>query len=65
MIYCMLMRSYNRVHLASTFFGAIAGALIVAIATRAIPKIMSQTMGGMMRNMMAQMGEAGCEPADM
>ena len=45
--------------------GALGGGLVVAIATRAIPKVMSQMMSGMMRNMMAQMGEGGCKPAEM
>ena len=45
--------------------GALGGGLVVVIATRAIPKIMSQMMPGMMRNMMAQMGERGCNPAEM
>jgi len=47
------------------FFGAIGGGLVVALATRALPKMMSQMMAGMMRNMMARMGEAGCDPAEM
>jgi CheY-specific phosphatase CheX len=45
--------------------GAIGGGLVVAVATKAIPKMMSQMMAGMMQNMMAQMGEAGCDPGEM
>jgi hypothetical protein len=45
--------------------GAIAGGLIIAVATRAIPKMMAKMMAGMMENMMAQMGEGDCNPADI
>jgi len=45
--------------------GALGGGLLVAVATRAIPKMMSKMMAGMMQNMMAQMGEGDCDPADM
>jgi len=47
------------------FLGAVSGGLVVAIATRAVPKMMSQMMSGMMQNMMSQMGEGGCDPAEM
>ena len=39
--------------------GAIGGGAAVALATRAIPKMIPR----MMRNMMAKMGEGGCDPA--
>jgi len=45
--------------------GALAGGFVVAIATKAIPKMMSQMMSGMMKNMMTQMGEAGCSPSEI
>jgi hypothetical protein len=49
--------------------GAIGGGLVVALATRAIPRMMSQMMAQMMprmmQNTMAQMGEGGCDPAEM
>lgn len=45
--------------------GVIGGGLFVALATKAIPKMMAQMMSGMMRNMMAQMGEGRCSPAEM
>ncbi len=41
--------------------GAVGGGLLIAVATRAIPKMMA----GMMENMMAQMGEGDCDPADI
>ena len=51
-------------YLLAAGLGAVAGGLLVAVATRAIPKMMSQMMSGMMRNMMAQMGEEGCSPSE-
>ncbi len=41
--------------------GALGGALLMAFATRAVPKMMA----GMMRSMMAQMRDGGCDPAEM
>jgi hypothetical protein len=41
--------------------GALGGALLMALVTRAIPKMMA----GMMRSMMAQMRDGGCDPAEM
>jgi hypothetical protein len=32
---------------------------------RAVRRMLSQMMSGMMQNMMAQMGEGGCDPAEM
>ena len=52
-------------YLLAAFVGAVGGGFVVAAATRAIPKMMSQMMSGMMRNMMSQMGEGGCDPAEM
>ena len=49
----------------AALLGAVGGGIIVALATRALPKMMSQMMSGMMQNMMSQMGEAGCDPAEM
>ena len=41
--------------------GAIAGGFIMAYATKAMPKMMSE----MMHNMVAQMGGEGCNPAEI
>ena len=49
----------------AAILGAVGGGLIVAVATQAIPKIMSQVMAGMMQTMMARMREGGCNPAEM
>ncbi len=41
--------------------GAVGGGLLVAMVTRAMPKMMS----GMMQKMMSMMGGEGCSPAEM
>ena len=41
--------------------GALGGALLTVLVTRAVPKIMA----GMMRSMMAQMRDEGCDPAEI
>jgi hypothetical protein len=53
--------SDRKKYILAASLGAVGGGLFVALATRAIPRMMS----GMMRNMMAQMGEVGCDPAEM
>jgi CheY-specific phosphatase CheX len=58
-------RSHTKGYVLAAALGAIGGGLIVALATRAIPKIASQVMSGMMRNMMAQMAAAGHNPAEI
>ena len=55
---------YKRYVLA-VILGALGGGLLVALATRAIPKMMSQMMSGQMRKMMAQMKEGGCAPGEI
>ena len=45
----------------AVILGAVGGGLLVAIATKAIPKIMS----GMMQNMMMQMRKKGFNPGEM
>ncbi len=52
-------------YMLAAVLGAVGGGLIVAFATKAVPKMMSEMMSGMMRNMMAQMGEDSCNPAEM
>lgn len=52
-------------YILASSLGAVGGGLFVALATRAIPRMMSQMMSAMMRNMLAQMGEAGCDPVEM
>jgi hypothetical protein len=45
----------------AAILGAIGGGLLVAVATKAIPKMMS----GMMHNMMMQMRAKGFNPAEI
>jgi CheY-specific phosphatase CheX len=45
--------------------GALGGAILLAFATRAIPKMFSKMMGGMMQNMMAEMAAEGCDPSEI
>jgi len=50
---------------AAFLLGAFGGGLLVAMATKAIPKMMTQIMSGMMQNMMSHMSESGCDPSEM
>ena len=45
----------------AVILGAVGGGLLVAIATKAIPKMIS----GMMQNMMMQMRKNGFNPGEM
>jgi hypothetical protein len=58
-----------RGYVVAALLGAVGGGLIVALATRALPKIISQVMAEMMSNMppmmMQRMKDAGCNPAEM
>ena len=51
----------TRGYVLEAVMGAIGGGLVVALATEAIPRMMSQ----MMRDMMAHMGEGEFSPAEM
>ncbi len=53
--------SQKGTYLISALLGAIGGGILVLIATKAIPNMMS----GMMQKMMSQMGESGCNPQEM
>jgi hypothetical protein len=44
-----------------TALGAVSGGVLVALASRAMPKLMA----GMMHNMMTMMGGEGCNPEEM
>ena len=57
--------SYHQRCALVTILGAIAVGLVVVLATKAIPKIVSQVMAGMMKNMMAQMREGGGTPSEI
>jgi hypothetical protein len=62
-------RSHRQEYVLAAVGGAVAGGLLVALATRAIPTIMSRMMSEMMsrmpQKMMARMKEEGINPADM
>jgi len=49
----------------AALLGAVAGGLVAILGTRALPKMMSQIMSGMMQNMMTAMGEEGCDPSEI
>ena len=49
----------------AALLGAVAGGLVAIVGTRALPKMMSQIMSGMMQNMMTAMGEKGCDPSEI
>ena len=53
--------SCSKRYILAAVLGAIGGGAIVALATKAMPKIMS----GMMQNMMAHMRKGGCDPEKM
>jgi hypothetical protein len=56
---------YHRRYLLAAGLGAMAGGVLVAVATRAIPGMMSHMMSNMMQNMMARLEARGCDPAQM
>lgn len=45
--------------------GVLGGAVLLAYATRAIPKMMSKMMAGMMQTMMSQMEANECDPSEI
>ena len=57
--------SPNKGYVLAVLLGAIGGGVIVALVTRAIPKMMSRIMAGMMQTMMSRMREGGCNPAEI
>jgi hypothetical protein len=48
-------------YLLATLLGAVAGGLLMVVITKALPKMASQIMSGMMANM----AEHGCNPVEM
>ncbi len=52
-------------YVVAVLLGVCAGGLLVAVATRAVPKVLSGMMAGMMQNMMVSAGSEGCEPVDI
>ena len=52
-------------YLIAAGIGAMAGGILVAAATNAIPRMMQKISDTMMGKMMARMGEEGCSPEEM
>ena len=52
-------------YMLAAVLGAITGGLVVALATQAIPKMISRTMAEIMQKTMAPMGASGCTPSEM
>ena len=52
-------------YLIAAGIGAVAGGILVAAATNAIPRVMAKISATMMGKMMARMGEEGCTPQEM
>ena len=50
-----------RKYMVATAIGAVGGGILVALASRAVPKMIA----GMMYKMMAKMGGEGCSPAEL
>lgn len=57
--------SQSKRYLLAALLGALGGGLVVALATRAVPRMASQIMAGRMRDLCAEMGEDGCDPAQI
>ena len=60
-----LSDSNIRGYLITTVAGAVGGGLLVLFTTKAFPKMMSQVISNVMKNMMSQMGEGSCNPEEM
>lgn len=55
----------NVKYIFAAIIGAAAGGLVVALTARAVPKMGSEMMAGIMHKMMSKMEEVGCEQEDM
>jgi hypothetical protein len=54
----------HRNTLVAALVGAAVGGACVAVATRAIPRLVERTLAAGMQVMTAQMKAQGCDPAD-
>ena len=59
------MRDPKQNYAAAVLLGAVGGGILVALASRAVPKMMEKMMAGIMQNMFSQMSESGCDPSEM
>jgi len=55
----------NKGYILVAVLSAMIGGLVVVLATRAIPKMLAQTMDQFMQKMMTQMEAKGCSPSEM
>ena len=55
----------HRSYLLAALLGAVGGGILVAFATRAVPRILQQAMSGMMQTMMERMSAGECSPSEM
>jgi hypothetical protein len=51
-------------YILAALLGAAAGGVIVAVITKALPRMAAQMTSGMMRNMTSKMKEFGFNPAE-
>lgn len=59
------MKQTTSFHLGSALSGAILGGILVIVASRAIPAMLTKIMSGMMGNMKTKMEACGCNPQEM
>ncbi len=59
------LSSANRNVILAAGMGAVFGGIAVLLATRAIPKMVTQMQQGMMQRMMGMMKEHGANPSEM
>ena len=62
---CKVNTHWRIGYVLAIILGALGGGMLVVLATRAIPKMMSKMMSGMMQNMMGQMEKEGFNPGEM
>jgi len=62
----MRNRSISTRHFALAFtLGAAAVGILLTLAAKAIPRVMSKVMSGMMQNMMTRMKQSGGSPSEI
>jgi hypothetical protein len=57
--------SNSKGYILAAGLGALGGGVVALLVTRALPRMMSRLMAGMMQNMIAQMREGGCSPSEI
>ncbi len=59
------MGDQRKAYTIAFLLGTVGGGMFVALATNAIPKMMSKMMSGMMQNMMSRMSESDRDPSEI